>query len=123
VNFNFDVSRVRGGMVSADYALARGSATPAPKKSFGLKPGDPASDIAWRRALDDTHNRLRSANGPQLSDLLDLYVILVARWASAHAEAAPNIVGGLVPGGSILSAAVSAVGSIRGSSAGMYGAV
>ena len=121
MNFNIDISRVRGGMVSADFSIGRGSGFGAPKSSFGQTLGDPGADLAWRRAIDDTHNRLRSANGPQLADLLDLYVILVARRARAHAQAAPNVSGGWIPGGSILSAAVSAVSPLGGSSSSASG--
>ena len=110
MNVTLDAARLRGAMVSADFSMSRGGGVGSPRKQFGQTPSDKgAYDFAWRRAINDTHQRLMSANGPQLADLLDLYVVLVAKKVRAGGPAAP-----FVPGGTVLSAAISAVSSLSG---------
>jgi hypothetical protein len=120
--------RVRGTMMTGQQALIRGgsAAVGAPKKSFGAKlagvstasvgglaGGAAVAGAASRARLDSLHAQIRvTTDTARLCDLVDEYV-MVAATVAAEAQG----VGGLIPGGSILAAAVSAIGG-TGSSGG-----
>lgn len=123
--------RVRGTMMSGQLAVMRGgSAGGAPKKSFGAKlsgvgggvaayagggvaAGAAGGGAALRARLDSLHAQIRvTTDTARLCDLVDEYV-MVAATVAAEAQ----VVGGSIPGASILSAAIGAIGG-PGSSGG-----
>jgi hypothetical protein len=67
-------------------------------------------DVAALRArLDGLHTQIRTASdAARLADLVDEYVMVVALITTGGAA----VYGGFIPGGAILSAAVSSVGNL-----------
>lgn len=120
VNVNSFRSAVRGAMIGGQQAIGRGSAVHAPKTDFGSKLGAAPrklSDAAFptapalRAQLDALHGQIRGTNdAARLGDLVDEYVMVAAQLVTT-----PGVFGGLIPGGAILSAAVSAVGQMASS--------
>jgi hypothetical protein len=119
MDFNANISSIRGGSVSADFAVGRGQQMGAPKKSFGDKlasgaGGTQASgtsdDQHWLSELDAVHQRLRSStNLHEMGALLDYYATLMAIRAKRRRLVPANVAAPFVPGGAVLSAAISSV--------------
>jgi hypothetical protein len=110
MNFNANISSIRGGSVSADFTVGRGQQMGAPKKSFGQKLDDPADESSWRAELDAVHQRLRSStNLNEMGALLDYYATLMAIRAKRRRLVPANVAAPFIPGGAVLSAAISSV--------------
>lgn len=113
MNFNVNISTIRGGSLSADFSVGRGGSVPRPKKTFGEKPDEP-SDADLLAALDRVHAMMRGAMTPErMSDLLNEY-ILISAWRARSRSKSRGPAAPFVPGGSVLSAAISAVGASTG---------
>ena len=83
--------------------------------------GGPLSTGQILSKLDQLHQRMRGARkSDELYDLVDEYLLYAARLAQTlgTASARMSIAASFVPGGSVLSAAISAVGGLRGSLSG-----
>ena len=104
-----DPARLTRGSTISQYQISRGGTVGAPKSKFGQK----LTTTNLLASLDSVHQRVRtSSNAAQLADLLDEYVALAALLAGTYV-AAP-----FVPGGSVLSAAISGMGGLGGAAGG-----
>ena len=103
MNFNANISTIRGGSVSADYSIGRGAQAGAPKKTFGQKLAGSSKGMATVGLdLDRIHQQMKAAtNVAQMCDLLDEYSLLVAIKSGANLSTAPA--------GRILTAALKAL--------------
>ena len=113
MNINVNVSSIRGGSVSGDFAVGRGTQMRTLKKSFGDKPGGAASqvDSRWLAETDAVHQRLRSSTSlNEMGALLDYYAILMAIRAKRKGLAGRTLAAPFIPGAAVLSAAISSVG-------------
>lgn len=100
---------MRGNMTTGTAAV-RGGLASAPKKSFLAKGASP-SVSTLRAQLDSLHAQIRgTTDATRLCDLVDEYVLVAAMIASSQPVATP-----FVPGGAVLSAAISAVGQLKSS--------
>jgi len=105
-----DPNRLIRGSVLAQQ-VSRGATVGAPKSGFGQKL---TSAPALLVSLDGVHQKIRAAtSAAQLADLLDEYVGLAALLAGTYATAAP-----FIPGGGVLSAAISGMSRLPGSAGG-----
>jgi len=109
---NFDISRIRGGSVSADFSVGRGGSLGTPKKTFGQKlsgltaPGTPVG-VEVLTELDSLHSQIRTTGDvARMCDLLDRYVVLVAA-TFADAQSKP------MPAGSLMAALITAIKGAR----------
>jgi hypothetical protein len=103
---NLDPNRlVRGAAVSQYLGVSRGGTVGMPKSRFGARLPTTTNVLA---SMDRVHWAIRGcSSASQLADLLDEYVGLAAVLAGTYGVAAP-----FVPGGAVLSAAVSGLGSL-----------
>ena len=123
MNINVNVSSIRGGSVSGDFAVGRGTQLRTQKKSFGDKLGGAASqvDSRWLAETDAVHQRLRSSTSlNEMGALLDYYAILMAIRARRKRLVGKTLAAPFIPGAAVLSAAISSVGQVgQGQSPGL----
>jgi hypothetical protein len=112
MNFNGNIS-IRGGSVSADFSVGRGSQQPAAaKKTFGAKLPSALSTegerARLRSQLDILHAQIRATpNAARLCDLVDDYLLVLATLAETPATPIPIL--GPLPAARILSAVIAAL--------------
>jgi hypothetical protein len=118
MNFNGNISSIRGGSVSADFSVGRGQQYGAPKKSFGEKLAGMEKGVAkvglsvleLRNGLDMLHTQIRTTNNvARLCDLVDEYLLVAATLAETPASPGTPVVRGPLPPGRIFAAVIDAL--------------
>ena len=117
MNFNGNISNLRGGSVSADFSVGRGAQYGAPKKTFGEKMhslssglGKEAEAARPRNQLDMLHTHIRvTPNVARLCDLVDDYLLVAAALAEIPAGAGAPMPDAMLPPGRVFAAVLAAL--------------